>query len=75
MLGSPGSNWHPSAIVPFTKLADFVVPAEMEKHVEEQESQAPTCLLESESERGCPSLELRLHNSADISTCCFLEDL
>ena len=64
MLGSPGSNWHPSAIVAFTELADFVVLAETEKHVQKQESKAPKHLLESVSEKGCPSLELRLHDSA-----------
>lgn len=63
MPGS-GSNWHPSAIVAFTEPADFVVPAETEKHVQNQESKAPKRLLESVSERGCPSLELRLRDPA-----------
>ena len=64
MLGSPGSNWHPSAIVAFTELADFVVPAETDKQVQKQESKAPKRLSESVPESSCPSVELHLHGSA-----------
>lgn len=55
MLGSPGSQGHPSATVAFTRRADFVVPAQTEKHGQEQESKAPVHLWESVSERGCIS--------------------